>query len=109
MKPRAYPALPTLTLQRVGFLYGSYKKDDSMEYGVKAVVEAVYEPPQRCTATDFVLPADPMEGTVNRVAGAWVACNLRQHVLAPCIVATCTLSSTFAAALSSFSLSMAWS
>ena len=55
--------------QRVGFLYGTYQRDEHSEYGLKALVEAIYEPPQRSTGTDFVLLPDPMEASVDRVAG----------------------------------------
>ena len=33
-------------IQRVGYLYGYYAEDPNYEDGIRAVIEAVYEPPQ---------------------------------------------------------------
>lgn len=45
-------------LQRMGLLYGRYRPDANFRHGVKAVVEAIYEPPQAC---------DPVAGTVTEL------------------------------------------
>lgn len=56
--------------QRIGFLYGYYCPDHDYVDGVRAVVEAVYEPPQRGTYREcFLLLPDPDEGKVERMAG----------------------------------------
>jgi nuclear protein localization family protein 4 len=56
--------------QRMGFLYGYYAEDPNYPNGVRAVVEAIYEPPQ-VGDTHAVEPLnDPDRTLVNQVAEA---------------------------------------
>lgn len=53
---------------RVGILYGYYAEDPDYELGVRAVIEAVYEPPQQGSYKHFVFLEDPHQGQVDRIA-----------------------------------------
>lgn len=43
---------------RTGFLYGYYAEDPDYNMGVRAVVEAIYEPPQKGDYNDVILMKD---------------------------------------------------
>lgn len=38
---------------RVGILYGYYAEDPFYPKGIRAIVEAIYEPAQKCTSSEF--------------------------------------------------------
>ena len=56
--------------QRVGFLYGYYAEDPNYPEGVRAVVEAIYEPPQIGEMNGFQLLNDPDKELADYIAGA---------------------------------------
>jgi nuclear protein localization family protein 4 len=79
-----------MALQRAGLLYGSYAPDPAYPSGCKAVVQAIYEPPQSGATEGVTLREDPREAVVERIAGAlglqrigWIFTHLpRDFVLA---------------------------
>lgn len=56
--------------ERVGWLYGYYAEDPDYELGVRAIVEAIYEPPQTGTYSNVVIKDDPFQSQVDMVASA---------------------------------------
>ena len=56
--------------QRVATLFGYYAEDPVYERGVRAVVEALYEPPQANELNATALQQDPFAGYVERIAEA---------------------------------------
>jgi nuclear protein localization family protein 4 len=54
--------------QRCGYLYGSYVPDPTIPLGIRALVAAVYEPPQKSNRETVALLKDPNEDKVNEFA-----------------------------------------
>jgi hypothetical protein len=54
--------------QCMGFLYGEYTTYDAFEHGAKAVVHALYEPPQMGQVEGFTILPDPTNEQAERVA-----------------------------------------
>ena len=54
--------------QRVGFLYGYYAEDPTYKMGVRAVVEALYEPPQQNDFNSSIILPDELANNVDSVA-----------------------------------------
>jgi nuclear protein localization family protein 4 len=56
--------------QRVGWMYGYYVMDSAYDEGVRAVMEAVYEPPQQSVGGSAVFLEDPQLKDADRIAAA---------------------------------------
>ncbi|XP_076756687.1 nuclear protein localization protein 4 homolog [Xylocopa sonorina] len=54
--------------QRIGFLYGRYEIHTDVPLGIRAVVAAIYEPPQESTKNSIRLLPDEKEGVVDELA-----------------------------------------
>lgn len=54
--------------QRIGFLYGSYEVHKDVPLGIKAIVAAIYEPPQVSTRDTINLLQDDKINAINDVA-----------------------------------------
>ncbi|KAF8940615.1 NPL4 family-domain-containing protein [Dissophora ornata] len=63
-------------LQRFGYMYGRYEPYPEVPLGIKAVVEAIYEPPQEGDSEGLMLD-DPIEGE-KRADEMAVACGLQR-------------------------------
>eukprot|EP00828_Plagiopyla_frontata_P017530 TRINITY_DN2270_c0_g1_i4.p1 TRINITY_DN2270_c0_g1~~TRINITY_DN2270_c0_g1_i4.p1 ORF type:complete len:295 (+),score=38.36 TRINITY_DN2270_c0_g1_i4:87-971(+) len=54
--------------QRLGYMYGYYAEDPDYKQGVRAIIEAIYEPPQIGDISGVVPSFDQNERNVNRIA-----------------------------------------
>ncbi|XP_017792744.1 PREDICTED: nuclear protein localization protein 4 homolog [Habropoda laboriosa] len=54
--------------QRIGFLYGRYEIHSDVPLGIRAVVAAIYEPPQESTKNSIGLLPDEKEAIVDELA-----------------------------------------
>lgn len=54
--------------QKMGYLYGYYAEDPDYKGGVRAIIEAIYEPPQIGDISGFQLIPDENEKNVTRLA-----------------------------------------
>lgn len=59
-----------MTVQRAGLLYGSYAPDVNFPDGKKAIIQAIYEPPQSSDGVHVRLMEDPSEPAVEAIAHA---------------------------------------
>ena len=58
----AHPPIPCV--QRAAMLYGRYEPEPAVPDGTRAVIECVYEPPQKTDGVSVTLLEDPFEPTV---------------------------------------------
>mmetsp|Transcript_1658 Transcript_1658/g.1486 ORF Transcript_1658/g.1486 Transcript_1658/m.1486 type:complete len:167 (+) Transcript_1658:579-1079(+) len=56
------------SIQRGGLLYGYYAEDPNYKGGVRAIVEAIYEPPQKGEVNSFEFEEDPDQSLVDMLA-----------------------------------------
>ena len=54
--------------QRFGWLYGYYAEDPNYKGGVRAIIETIYEPPQKGYIQGFELLEDPFDGKIDQLA-----------------------------------------
>ncbi|KAJ1613507.1 nuclear pore associated protein [Cryptosporidium canis] len=59
-----------MSKQRVGWMYGYYREDSTYPMGIRAVMEAIYEPPQNENSEPgkLALENDPFKPSVDRIA-----------------------------------------
>jgi len=56
------------SMQRVGYLYGYYAEDPTYEDGDRAVVEAIYEPPQQNDLNNSIILPDQLQTNVDKIS-----------------------------------------
>jgi len=62
--------------QRVGWLYGKYETYAEVPLGIKAVVSAIYEPPQESSKDHIKILSDPREQLVEEIAQGLGLCRV---------------------------------